>query len=144
MKIFESNICTKRLSINIIWYQRYRYGNWNKNFNFRSSISWKICCFSCITKFRYSSSQVFFKTGVFKSFAIFKRKWLCWNLFLLKLQAFVPATLLKRDSNKIAFPGLLQHFQGHLFLQIISAMFSSKASILAAVTKLRFYKRWYY
>ena len=32
-------------------------------------------------------------------FAIFTGKYLCWNLFLIKLQAFMPATFLKRDSN---------------------------------------------
>ena len=43
-------------------------------------------------------SQVFFKIAVFKNFAIFTRKHICWNLFLIKLQASWSATLSKRDS----------------------------------------------
>ena len=34
--------------------------------------------------------------------ANFTGKHLCWSLFLIKLQAFRPATLLKRDSNTAA------------------------------------------
>ena len=34
-----------------------------------------------------------------KNFAISTEKHLCWSLFLIKLQALVPATLLKIDSN---------------------------------------------
>ena len=41
--------------------------------------------------------------GVFKSFAIFTQKHLCWSLFLIKLQACRPANLLKRDSNTGVF-----------------------------------------
>ena len=37
--------------------------------------------------------------AVLENFAIFTRKDLCWSLFLVKLQAFSPAILLKRDSN---------------------------------------------
>ena len=33
-----------------------------------------------------SRSQMFFKTGALKNFAIFTGKNLCWNLFLKKLQ----------------------------------------------------------
>ena len=43
-------------------------------------------------------SQVFFKIAVFKNFAVFTRKHICWNLFLIKLQASWSATLSKRDS----------------------------------------------
>ena len=39
----------------------------------------------------------------FKIFAIFTVKHLCWNLFLIKLQAVSPATLLKGDSSTGAF-----------------------------------------
>ena len=37
---------------------------------------------------RSSRSQMFFKVDVFKNFAIFTGKHLCWSLFLIKLQAF--------------------------------------------------------
>ena len=36
---------------------------------------------------------------------------MCWSLFLLKLKAFRPATLSKRDSNTDAFLRILQNFQ---------------------------------
>ena len=38
-----------------------------------------------------------------KNFANFKGKHLCWSLFLIKLQAWTPAALLKRDPNTGAF-----------------------------------------
>ena len=37
------------------------------------------------------------------NYEIFTGKQLCWSLFKTKLQAFKPATLLKRDSNRF-FP----------------------------------------
>ena len=43
------------------------------------------------------------KKDVFENFADFTGKKLCWNLFLLKLQAFWPENLLKRDSNTDVF-----------------------------------------
>ena len=44
-------------------------------------------------------SHMFFKIGVFKALANFIGKHQCWSIFLIKLQAWRPATLLKRDSN---------------------------------------------
>ena len=44
-------------------------------------------------------SQVFFKICVLKNLAIFAIKYLCRSLLLTNWQAFMPATLLKRDSN---------------------------------------------
>ena len=40
---------------------------------------------------RGSSSQMFFKIGVFKNFANFTGKHLCWSLFLIKLESPRPA-----------------------------------------------------
>ena len=42
---------------------------------------------------------MFSKIDVFKKFAIFTGKHLCWSLFLINLQTLRPSTLLKRDSN---------------------------------------------
>ena len=42
-------------------------------------------------------------TGVYKNFAIFTGKHLCWSLFLIKLQASRPETLLEIDSNAGVF-----------------------------------------
>ena len=43
------------------------------------------------------------KKSVIKNFASFTRKHLCWSLFLIKLQSWSPAFLLKRDSNRAIF-----------------------------------------
>ena len=53
--------------------------------------------------YRSGRLQMFFKIGVLKHFTIFTGKHLSWRLFLLKLQAFRPATILKRDSNTGVF-----------------------------------------
>ena len=53
---------------------------------------------------RSCCSQVFFKTGVLKNFAILAGKRLCWSLFLIKIdQSFRLATLLKKHSNTGVF-----------------------------------------
>ena len=49
---------------------------------------------------RSNRSQIFFKIDFLKNFA---GKYLCWSIFLLKLQAWRPATLLRRDSNTGVF-----------------------------------------
>ena len=54
-----------------------------------------------------SCSQMFFKTEVFKKFAIFTGKHLCWSLLSTKLQTW--ATL-KRDSNTGVFLWILRNF----------------------------------
>ena len=55
--------------------------------------------------------EVFSKKGALKNFANFTRKYPCWSLFLIKLQAFRPATLLKRDSNTGMFLLTLRNFK---------------------------------
>ena len=54
--------------------------------------------------FLYSSrSHMFFKIGAHKILQYSQRKHLRWRLFLIKLQAFRPATLLKRGSYTDVF-----------------------------------------
>ena len=53
--------------------------------------------------FRSSHWSCSVKKGVLKKFADFTRKHLCWNLFSMKLRAFSPATILKRDFNTGVF-----------------------------------------
>ena len=53
---------------------------------------------------------MFFNIVLLKNFAIFTGKQLCWSLFLIKLQAFRLATLLKRDSNTGVFLCILRSF----------------------------------
>ena len=55
-------------------------------------------------------SQMFFRIGVLKNFAIFKGKQLSWSLFLIKLHTSMPANLLKRDSSSGVFLWILRNF----------------------------------
>ena len=57
------------------------------------------------------SPQVFYKKVVLINVRIFAEKHLCWSLFLINLQAWRPATLLKRDPNTGIFLWILPHFQ---------------------------------
>ena len=43
--------------------------------------------------------RMFFKIGTYKNLANFTGKHLCWNLFLINLQAWRPTILIKRDPN---------------------------------------------
>ena len=54
--------------------------------------------------------ELFCKNGVFGNFANFTGKHLCWNLFLMQLQAFRPVSLLKRDSYTDFFQWNLRNF----------------------------------
>ena len=51
---------------------------------------------------------MFFKIDVLKNFANFAGKHLCWSLFLIKLQVWRHGTLLKRDSNTVAFLSIIK------------------------------------
>ena len=51
------------------------------------------------------------KKGVFRNFASFTGRQLCWSLFLIELQTFRPAALLEIDSNTDVF---LWNLQDHL------------------------------
>ena len=57
--------------------------------NTKGFLFWRVSEISHL--FRSSRSQMFFKIGVLKNFAIFTGKSLCWSLFLIKL--------LKRNTN---------------------------------------------
>ena len=50
---------------------------------------------------RSRRSQIFFKVGVLKNFTDFTGKHLCWSVFLIKLKAFRPATLLKKTPTQV-------------------------------------------
>ena len=51
--------------------------------------------------------QMFFKIGILKNFAIFTVKYLCWSLFLIKLESW---KRLKRESNRGVSLWALQNF----------------------------------
>ena len=52
---------------------------------------------------------VLFKKGV-KNVTNFTGKQMCWSLIPIKFQAFMPVTLLKRDSDTGVFLWTLQNF----------------------------------
>ena len=54
-------------------------------------------------KFRSSRWQMSIKKEVFKNFAIFTGKHLCWSLFVIKLPAYKPANLLKETPTQVFF-----------------------------------------
>ena len=53
---------------------------------------------------------LFCKKGVLWNFANFTGNQLCWSLYLIELQAFRPAALLKRDSGTDVFLRNLENF----------------------------------
>ena len=69
---------------------------------------------------RTSHRKCSVKKGVLKTFAIFTGKHLCWSLFLIKLQPWRPATLLKRDSNTDVFVWIVRDFWEHLLLLLLN------------------------
>ena len=69
-----------------------------------------------------SHLQMFFKTSVLINFPIFTRKYLFWNLFLIKLQAWWLATLLKKRPQHGCFPVNLTKFLRIAFLRNTSAL----------------------
>ena len=60
------------------------------------------------------------KKVVLKHFTIYTGRHLYWSLFLIKLQGFSPATLLKRDSNSSCFPVNIAKFLRALVSKNIS------------------------
>ena len=57
-----------------------------------------------------ATGGVLLKQVAFKNFTISTGRQLCWSLFLIKLQSFNPASLLKRDSNAGVFLCILRIF----------------------------------
>ena len=109
------------VSLLSFWLSRYpcRQAFWNLlqvsfTCNFRSGRSRQHCMWllSCekMTISRSSPSQMLFKIGALKNFALFTWKHLCWSLSLIKLLDWRPATLLKEDSNTGVFLWIMQNF----------------------------------
>ena len=75
---------------------------------------------SCVYNiYRSSHRRCSLKKDVLKNFPNFAGKRVCWSFFLIKLQAWGPATLLKRDSNtgvscKISKMFTNTYFEEHL------------------------------
>ena len=77
-----------------IWICNWRSENAAENYS-RS-------CSRC--KCRSSRSQMFFKIGVLRNFAIFTVKQLCWSLFLIKLQDRSSCNFIKKRLQHRCFP----------------------------------------
>ena len=69
------------------------------------------------TLFRSSRSQIFFKIGLFKNFAIFIEKNFSWSLFLIKLHSWRLATWLKRDSHAGIFCEYWEICKSNVFVE---------------------------
>ena len=67
--------------------------------------------------FSNSRSHPFFEIGILKNFANFTWKHLSWSLFLINLEAWSPANLLKRDSNTCFFLWKMLNFKKAAFSQ---------------------------
>ena len=84
--------------------------------------------------------EVFCKKAGLRNLAIFTRKCLGWSFFLIKLQAFRPAILLKRDSNIGVFLKILGFFKSRGLLLYIKR--NSNTGVFLSV--LRFFKNTYF
>ena len=73
---------------------------------------WKI--FEQIVTVAYLK-KVICKKGALKNFANFTGNHLCWSLFIIKLQAWGPATFFKREFDTSVLRWNLRIFQEHLF-----------------------------
>ena len=82
------------------------------------------------TKTRSSRSNFFFKIDVLENFAIFTGIHRCCSLFLIKMQTWRAATLLKRDSNTWGFPVNVVQFLRKAFSWNISAGCFCKSLII--------------
>ena len=78
--------------------------------------------------FKISHQRCSVKKGVHKNFGNFTRKHLSWILFLIKLQVFRPATLLKRNSNTGVLLWNLQIFKNVYFEEYLWASASVVSS----------------
>ena len=59
-------------------------------------------------------SQMFFKIGALKNFAIFTGKCLCWSLFLIKLQAY---NFIKKRFQHRGFPMNIAKFLRKFYIK---------------------------
>ena len=66
-----------------------------------------------LTSLEKQLPKVFYRNTALEIFPIFRVQHLCWSLLLIKLQTFMPATLLRKDSNTDAVNACfcrLKHF----------------------------------
>ena len=80
---------------------------------------------------------MYFRISVLKKFAMFTRKHLCWSLFLINMQAWRPATLLKRDSNTVFSWEIFKIFKNIFFYRTRSVAASGNISWTLSLFHLR-------
>ena len=76
----------------------------DKRFAVRKRYPWKIFEQNVtIAYFKNQSPEVFCEKSALENLANFTRKYLCWSLFLINLQAWKPEAFLSRDANTCIF-----------------------------------------
>ena len=94
----------------------------------------KIWYLNC-PKYRSSPQRCSFKKVVFKNFAIFTGKRLCWSLLLINLQAWRPETLFKNDSNTGVNLWILRNFWDTYFEDYLRRLLLKVKLNLSKVSK---------
>ena len=91
--------------------------------------------------YRSSRQKCSVEKGVLKNFANFVGTYLCWNLFLKKLQVWRPATLLKRGSNTVVSCEICEIFKGTYFEGHIRTTASGCTKLISTLIKIGRYLR---
>ena len=89
--------------------------------------------------YRNSHQRCSVKKAALKNFATFAGKHPCWSLFSMKLQAWKPATLLKRDSNTFVFLWILQNLKNAYFEEQLQTAVFVANKLLSVMTIFRFH-----
>ena len=89
--------------------------------------------------YRNSRSQMFFKIGVLKNFAVFIGKHLCWSLFFNRVADFRPATILKKRLEHKCFPVNIAKFLRTPILKNICERLLLQPAALGWVTSTSMY-----
>ena len=118
-EIFKSEFLILAVEQNRKLGNKKTWNNFSENSDFSDFFEFSIChflknFFFSILKYRNSRSQMFFKTGAHKNFAMFNGKHLCWSVFFNKVASFIKKEnlqfYLKRDFNTGAFLRILRSF----------------------------------
>ena len=90
-----------------------------------------------------------FEIGSLKNFAIFTRKYLCWDLFLIKLQAFRLAIFWKETPTQVFSVEILQSFWEQLLWLLLTVLPQycrvtwGASSLISPLTYFRFWSKPY-
>ena len=87
------------------------------------------------TSLRRNCSQMFFKIGVLKNFAIFTGKPLCLSLIFNKIAGLQPCNFIKKRLQHMCFPVKFEKSLGTLFLQTPLVAVSQPAKFLQSTLK---------